>query len=199
MALIILLAILKEMTFLVLLIHYSPAIMKKKLRALRFSIILSVSFIASSAQPPLENYNIVILKGNLVKNILNTYSKTFSLFDFGYKQLSNKSYSLVVTAKDANNNQLQNEITLAVMIGQPARPLKNLQKGHLYLTLETMQQNHVDGSEDYILTPKKCRDKTGNLVDYVSYRFSNRQDNSTSGFFLAPMTIDFDLNPSPPY
>jgi hypothetical protein len=60
-----------------------------------------------------------------------------------------------------------------------------------------MQTNNVDGTEDYILTPKKCKDRSGAEVDYVSYRFSNKV---TPISFLAGTAVkSFDLNPSPPY
>lgn len=64
-----------------------------------------------------------------------------------------------------------------------------------------MQSHNADGAEDYILTPRKFMDRTGNYVDYVSYRFSNKVEPST-GFIQAKSvnTVkSFNLNPSPPY
>jgi hypothetical protein len=171
--------------------------MMKKIFTLALTVFLLMAFLITSAQPPLENYYIVTLKGSAVRNVLNNYP-AFSYFDFTYVQLNNKSYSLVAYAKDNENNQLGNPITLSPMTTRPTKQFRNIEKGHLYLTLTTMQDKNVNGSEDYVLTPKRCIDRTGKPVDYVSYRFSNKVYIPTTGYFLAVVT-EFDLNPSPPY
>jgi hypothetical protein len=61
-----------------------------------------------------------------------------------------------------------------------------------------MQEQNVDGTEDYFLSPQKCKDRSGDDVDYVSYIFSNKAYKTTS-FFLTVSVKEFILNPSPPY
>lgn len=170
--------------------------MRMKITTLTITLVLLVSFVTSSAQPLQERYYIVTLKGSVVKNVL--INPAFSYFDFTFKPLGNYTYSLQGYAKNKDSNTIGGLITLAPMTSKPTRPLNNLEKGHLYLSLETMQANNVDGSEDYILTPKKTKDKSGNLVDYVSYRFSNKIESAPTGFLSNAITA-FDLNPSPPY
>lgn len=172
--------------------------MKKTTICTSLAIFLSALTISSFAQPPLESYSILSLKGAVIQDVLQTYP-AFSFFDFTFKQAVNKNYFLVGYAMDNDSNQLGNQITLATISGSPARPLRNLEKGHLYLTRETMDAHNVDGSENYILTPKKCKDRSGELVDYVSYRFSNRVYNTSESFLPDAALISFDLNPSPPY
>lgn len=162
--------------------------------AFSFGAVSPSSF--SQTLPPLESYYIVTLKGDVVKDRLATPG--FSYFDFTFKQLANKSYILTGHAYDANNNKLGNLITLEPMVSRPTRPLRNIHRGHLTLNLATMNENNVDGSENYVLTPKKCKDRSGDSVDYVSYRFSNKVSNKTS-FLSATKVTEFDLNPSPPY
>lgn len=174
--------------------------MKKKITGLTFTVLLLLSFLISSGQPAIDKYYIVTLKGDMVRNTLDTYPE-FSFFDFTYTQLEDSSYSLSGYAKDENKNQLGDLITLMPVTGRPLRRFKNLEKGHLYLDLATMQEHGVDGSEDYILTPKKCKDPSGSYVDYVSYRFSNKIEPSIG--FIEAKSVNkvksFDLNPSPPY
>jgi hypothetical protein len=171
--------------------------MRKKTTTLSITLILLVSFLISSGQPKFENYSIVTLKGDIIKNTLTAYP-AFSYFDFTFRLLSDNNYSLQGYAKDNAGNQLGKLITFDVMTGQ-TKKLKNLQKGHLYLDLATMKSNNVDGAENYVLTPKKCKDKSGNSVDYVSYRFSNKVDPTSVAFLEANALKAFDLNPSPPY
>ncbi len=99
-------------------------------------------------------------------------------------------------------------IKLTPIQGEKPRRLKNIEPGIFRLYFDVMKANNVDGLQDYILTPKKTKDKnTSKDVDYVSYRFSNKvyKEPSTAyntetlfiqaGFDL----LEFDLNPSPPY
>lgn len=174
--------------------------MKKKITSAAVIVVLLLSFLISSAQPEIDHYYIVTLKGNIVSNTLNTYPE-FSYFDFTYTQVSNNDYALSGYAKDEQKNQLGSLITLIPMTSHPPRLFKNLEKGHLYLDKATMEENNVDGSQDYVLTPKKCKDRSDDFVDYVSYRFSNKIEPSTG--FLPAKSIgsfkSFNLNPSPPY
>ncbi|WP_018614674.1 hypothetical protein [Segetibacter koreensis] len=174
--------------------------MNKKTTSTGLTVLLLLAVITSFAQGEINKYSIVTLKGNLVSGILNTYPE-FSYFDFTFVQLEDNIYSLEGYAKDKDQNQLGSLITLIPMTNQPARRFKNLEKGHLYLDLLTMQEHNVDGSEDYILTPRKCKNRAGNYVDYVSYRFSNKIEPSF-GFIEAKSVTavkSFNLNPSPPY
>ena len=173
--------------------------MNRKVYPFIISLCLLLIFVRTSAQPSIDKYAIVKLKGSIIKNTLEDYSG-FAYFDFTYVQSDNNIYSLEGYARDKNNNQLGNLIILTPQTNHPVRRFKNLEKGHLYLTLETMQDHNVDGSEDYILTPRKCKDRDGNLLDYVSYRFSNKVK-SSFGFIQAKYVYGvraFDLNPSPP-
>jgi len=175
--------------------------MFKKITITTVITLLVFSFFASYGQRlrP-EYYYIVTLRGDIVSNILNTYPQ-FAYFDFSYKRLESGKYSVTGYAKDADNNQLGDEIDLIPMTDKPARSLKNLDNtGTLRLDKETMQQYDVDGSEDYILTPRKCKDHSGQLVDYVSYRFNNKIDDSDDSSTGSLTTVKvFTLNPSPPY
>ncbi|MCW3114028.1 MAG: hypothetical protein JWR18_2424 [Segetibacter sp.] len=168
----------------------------KKILPISIALIFSVSSIITLAQPPLENYYILTLKGSIVKNAIN--NSAFSFFDFTFSPHSTGKYILTGYAKDADGKQLGTLISLIPSTTHPARPFKNMQKGHLYLPRTTMNAQSVDGTEDYILTPKKCKDKSGQLVDYVSYRFSNKVSTETS-FMPGSALKSFDLNPSPPY
>lgn len=168
----------------------------KKILPISITLLLSFSSFFISAQPPLEGYYILIFKGSLVKDAIN--NPAFSFFDFTYSQLSNGKYILTGFAKDVDSNSLGSRISLIPMTSKPTRPFRNLQKGHLYLDANTMNNQEVDGSEDYILTPKRCVDRDGQRVDYVSYRFSNKVSTET-GFMSAYRVKSFDLNPSPPY
>ncbi|GEO11412.1 hypothetical protein SAE01_39080 [Segetibacter aerophilus] len=150
----------------------------------------------SFSQGDKDSYCIVTLRGSTVKNILNSYP-SFKYFDFSFKQVNSKSYILTGYAYDGNDNKLGGLITLDSMAAKP-RSLKNLSLGHLRLPLETMIERNVDGSENYVLTPKKCK-KDGEMLDYVSYRFSNRVAKEENAFLSAKAVIEFDLNPSPPY
>lgn len=174
--------------------------MKKKISLAAVIVFLSLSFLISSAQPAIDNYYIVRVKGDMIANTLSTYPD-FSYFDFTFKQVNNDGYTLAVYARDKDGNQLGDEITLTPLTTEVTRRFKNTEKGHLYLTLDIMQKHNVDGSEDYILTPRKCMDASGNYADYVSYRVSNKIEEST-GFIPASYrggVKKFDLNPSPPY
>lgn len=144
-----------------------------------------------------ERYGYIILKGNIVKSTLRSYSD-FALFDFTYQLVEDDTYTLSGYAKNESGEQLGGLITLDLITTQQGRKLKNLEKGHLFLDLSTMELNNVDGTEDYVLSPKKCKDKNGNEQDYVSYFFSNKINTSIS--LLRNTTVrNFTLNPSPPY
>jgi hypothetical protein len=151
----------------------------------------------SFSQKDKESYCIVTLRGSTVKNILSNYP-SFTYFDFSFKQVNSKSYILTGYAYDGNDNKLGGLITLDSMSAKP-RSLKNLSLGHLRLPLATMIEKNVDGSENYVLTPKKCKSKDGEMLDYVSYRFSNKVTKEETAFLSAKGVIEFDLNPSPPY
>ena len=148
-------------------------------------------------QSPTEKYGYIILKGDIVKNTLSNY-QNFALFDFTYQLVEDDVYILSGYAKNESGEQLGGLITLDLITTHAARKLKNLDKGHLFLDLSTMELNNVDGSEDYILSPKKCKDRNGNELDYVSYFFSNKINTSIS-LLLNTTVKNFTLNPSPPY
>jgi hypothetical protein len=173
--------------------------MKRKSFLVILIILLSTSvFIANAQSSNDDRYSIVKLNGNIVSNILSEYP-SFAYIDFTFQLVNDNIYSLSGIARDVNGTSLGTEFVLSNLETPAARPLKNLEKGHLYLTSNAMKKYYVDGSEDYILTPKKCKNKVGKLVDYVSYRFSNKITTTTSYLISAPKLIDFDLNPSPPY
>lgn len=171
--------------------------MKKTIPALLFTLI-SFLFVQNTFSQYLEdNYYIVVLKGDIIKNVLHDF-EDFKYFDLSYLQLDDGNYTIAGYAKNDKDEQLGNLITLDIMTSIKPRHFKNLEKGHLYLNLTTMKNHNVDGTEDYILTPKKCKDIDGVVQDYVSYRFSNKVENAIS--LLAPNVVKaFNLNPSPPY
>lgn len=169
--------------------------MKKNIFRLIFCLLSLVPSLASLSQPPVDNYYYLKFPGDIVKKTLRI--PNFSFFDFTFHQLPDGNYILTGWAKDANNNKLGDSITLLQIAHPPARPLRNIEKGRLYLRLKTMQDRGVDGSEDYILSPQKCKDRNGHEVDYVSYYFSNRPALKRG---RKPKAVRaFDLNPSPPY
>ena len=169
--------------------------MKKKKLLLTCLLFLGIN--ALFAQAATDKYCYLILKGSVIKNTLHTYPD-FAQFDFTFEQLNDNTYILSGYAKNENGEQLGNIISLSTYTGHTPAKLKNLEKGHLFLTLETMKDNDVDGSEDYILSPKKCKDKNDNLLDYVSYFFSNRV--ATIVDLLSGTVVkNFTVNPSPPY
>ena len=172
--------------------------MKTKLLNLMLLIALLISSKVSFSQEPKERYYIVVLKGSVVRNTLANFP-SFSYFDFTFKPLSNFNYSLEGYAKDISGKPLGDKIEFDTLVSRPSKPFKNIQKGHLYLVLATLRNFNVDGSEDYVLTPKKCKDKSGNNVDYVSYRFDNKIEESNTSQLGYFGVRGFNLNPSPPY
>ena len=169
--------------------------MKKKNLLLTCLLFLVVN--ALFAQVAADKYCYLILKGSIVKSTLHTYSD-FAHFDFTFEPLDDNTYILSGYAKNKNGEQLGDMISMEPYKGHTPVKLKNLEKGHLFLTLEIMKENEVDGSEDYILSPKKCKDKDENPLDYVSYFFSNKA--STVNELLSGTAVQsFTLNPSPPY
>ena len=171
--------------------------MKKIIPLLLFAL-TSFLFVSDAfCQTKSDNYYIVVFKGDIIKAALND-NTDFKYFDLTYLQLDDGNYTLAGYARNDKNEQLGDLIILEAMPGNKARKFKNLEMGHLYLDLTTMQNYNVDGSEDYVLTPKKCKDKTGAEVDYVSYRFSNKIEN-TSNLIAPTLVKSFNLNPSPPY
>jgi hypothetical protein len=143
-----------------------------------------------------ETYSSVILKGSDVRAALSTFP-SFNRFDFTYTQETDGNYALRGYAQDSNGGNLGKLIVLNSLSSGPKKNLKNLKMGHLYLTLKAMRDQAVDGTEDYILTPKKYKADNGTTMDYVSYRFNNRVDESlTSDDFLSVRA--FTLNPYPP-
>ena len=169
--------------------------MKKKNLLLTCLLFLGIN--ALFAQATIDKYCYLIFKGSIVKNTLHTYAD-FTHFDFTYEQLDDNTYILSGYAKNKHGDQLGNMISLDVYKGHTPGTLKNLEKGHLFLTLETMNENDVDGSEDYILSPKKCKDKDENTLDYVSYFFSNKAASTVELLSCTAVKV-FTLNPSPPY
>ena len=175
--------------------------MYKRLVTTTLTVVLLLTFSLAYCQNlKADGYYIVKLKGEIVSNILNTYSQ-FDHFDFTFKKLDDGKYALSGYASDADKQPLGDEINLIPLTDHHARSLKNLEKGHLYLYKTTMQEHDVDGSEDYILTPMKCKDHSGQSVDYVSYRFNNKIDDSDDDGSTGSLTAvkAFTLNPSPPY
>jgi hypothetical protein len=143
-----------------------------------------------------ETYSTVILKGSDVKAALSNFPN-FNRFDFTYAQESDGNYTLRGYAQASTGGNLGNLIVLNSLSSGPKKNLKNLTMGHLYLTLKTMRDQVVDGSENYILTPRKYKSDNGTTMDYVSYRFNNHIDESlTSDEYLGVRA--FTLNPSPP-
>ena len=178
--------------------------MKTKLTRTLFAILLLLSTIISFGQrPTFDVYDIVILKKEDVKNVLQNLPG-FAYFDFTYVKLNDGSYALEGYAKDKDNNPLGSLISLAPMANTNHYRFKDSAMGYLRLDLATMNENNVDGSENYVLTPRRCLDSLGHYRDFVSYRFSNRPEPSV-GFFgdkeITSVTAvkAFTLNPSPPY
>lgn len=171
--------------------------MKKIIPALLLALTLFLFEADVFCQTDEDNYYLLVFKGDIIKTALSDYTD-FKYFDLTYLRLEDGNYTLAGYARNNKNEQLGDLITLEVLPGNKARKFKNLEKGHLYLDLITMQNYNVDGSEDYVLTPKKCIDKSGAEVDYVSYRFSNKIENTS--ILIAPALVkSFNLNPSPPY
>lgn len=169
--------------------------MKKKNLLLSCLLFLGVNTLF--AQASTDKYCYLVLKGVIVKSTLHTYPD-FAQFDFTFNQLENSTYILTGYAKNENGDQLGEMISLEPYTDYNPKKLKNLEKGHLFLTLETMREHFVDGTEDYILTPRKCKDKDDNTLDYVSYFFSNKA--SANITLISGTTLkNFTLNPSPPY
>ena len=160
-------------------------------------MLLICSFVTSFSQSERDNYCIVTLKGSAVKNTLSAYP-SFAYFDFYFQKLDSKSYILTGYAYDVNKNKLGDVIRLDSMSDKP-RSLKNIDPGYLRLDLATMKNHNVDGSENYVLTPKRYKNKSGESMDYVSYRFSNKVSKLETAFLSVTKVIEFDLNPSPPY
>lgn len=169
--------------------------MKKYKLILFISALLVLSAKSTSAQLP-ELYHIVLLKGIVVKHALSI--PEFSYFDFVFK-LKGKAYTLGVIPRDKYNKPLGSIIMLDAKTARPPKLLKNKIKGSLYLDVETMNEQDVDGSEDYVLTPKKCTKRECEGSDYVSYRFNNKEDNTLTNLRFGRAVKAFDLNPSPPY
>ena len=171
--------------------------MKKKNLLLVFVLLLFLSINNLFGQATTDKYCYLTLKGSVIKNTLINFPD-FAQFDFTFHQLENETYILSGYAKNENGDQLGEIIYLEPFNGHAPSRLKNLEKGHLFLTLNTIRENEVDGSEDYILSPKKCKDKDENTLDYVSYFFSNK---AATNIALLSGTIlkSFTLNPSPPY
>jgi hypothetical protein len=174
---------------------------------LAFIILACCSYLISYGQPPLNYYNVVKLEKDAVKNALA--KSGFSYLEFSFNKVDS-SYSMVANAKDKNGRQLGNPIKLPSLVSEKPRRLPNIQQGTFRLPVNVMKEHNVDGSEDYVLTPKKCKDpKNGKEIDYVSYRFSNKvfkntatASNSEGIFFQAAYIgnlVEFELNPSPPY
>lgn len=146
-----------------------------------------------------------MLRGDVIKNV--TMNSSFSYLEFSFTK-TNNNYSLVAYAKDENGGQLGDLIKLTPVTTEKPRSFRNIKQGIFRLSSITMQEHSVDGSQDYILTPKKTKDKnTGKDIDYVSYCFSNKvyknaatASNTETIFIQANFDLlDFDLNPSPPY
>jgi hypothetical protein len=170
------------------------------------ALLSMVCFVSASGQS--EKFSVVKLKGSDVSNALA--SPKFSYFDFTFKEAAKKSYILEGYAMDATGKPLGKPITLSALTEHPGKPLKNLDiMGHFRLTKNTILKQNVDGSEDYILTPRKCKDKKdkSKSLDYVSYWFSNRFDEVSDdspaldriGYLGGKVVIAFTFNPSPPY
>ncbi len=180
--------------------------MKKRLTLPFVIILLCLSFSISYAYPPSNNYyHVIMLKGDVVKTALN-YS-SFSYLEFSFTK-ADTGYTLVAYAKNKDGGKLGDLIKSTPVQGEKPRRLKNIEPGIFRLYFDVMKANNVDGSQDYVLTPKKTKDKnTGKEIDYVSYRFSNKVYKNTATAFNTESifiqasfeVLDFDLNPSPPY
>ena len=171
--------------------------MKRINLLLTYVLFLILSINNLFGQATTDSYCYLTLKGATVKNTLINYPD-FAQFDFTFTQLDNETYILSGYAKNENGDQLGEMISLEPYNGHSPKKLKNLEKGHLFLTLNTMKENDVDGAEDYILSPKKCRDKDEKTLDYVSYFFSNKAVRNIE-LLSSPLVKSFTLNPSPPY
>ena len=171
--------------------------MKRKNLLLAYVLFLFLSINNLFGQATTDRYCYLTLKGAIVKNILISYPD-FAQFDFTFTQLDNETYILSGYAQNEKGDQLGEMISLEPYPDHSPKKLKNLEKGHLFLTLNTMKENDVDGSEDYILSPKKCKDKDEKTLDYVSYFFSNKALKNID-LLSAPVMKNFTLNPSPPY
>src|SRR6476661_3395327 len=122
--------------------------MPQKLRTTVLAVLLLYACFSSYSQGHRpDNYYIMMLKGDVVNNVLTTYPQ-FAYFDFVFKKMDNNNYVLAGCARDENGSQLGDSIALEAMTDQPARPLMNIEKGHLYLNKATMQAHDVDGTEN---------------------------------------------------
>lgn len=172
-------------------------------------LFLSSAVLSYSQSLKTGQYYILMLKGTVVNNALSNYPQ-FAYFDFQFKKTEDGNYVLEGYARDADKQPLGTAISLIPvtrsvmpMTNQPFRKLinENIEKIHLRLYKDTMAAYNVDGSEDYVLTPRKCRDRSGRLVNAVSYRFNTRIDDDNSDGSIESLTAvkPFNLNPSPPY
>jgi hypothetical protein len=108
----------------------------KKLITLLIIIVSIAHYSTCLAQPQPESYNVLKLRGSIVTSAL--ILPGFAFYDFTFKKLSNEKYTLEGVPKDKDSVAIGPAVTLE-SLSNPARPLHNLEKGHLYLSLNSMK------------------------------------------------------------
>lgn len=163
-------------------------------------VLLFCTLMAHSQKPSFFKYHVIKLDGSVVQRALQ--NPDFHRFNFSYADDGTDAVLLVGYAENANSEQLSDVIRLRPLSVSVPKRFKNLApEGHLYLSRQTLIDHNVDGSEDYVLSPRKCVFEN-EITNFVSYRFSNRAEPASGDFadeLLTATLKSFILNPSPPY
>ncbi len=124
----------------------------------------------------------------------------FTKFIFNFEPTATGYYTLQGAAFDATGTMIGTPFTLTTVSIPRPRPLKNLFKGAIVLTLDNMAENGIDGTFDVYLVPKRFHEGKADEMMYVSYRVFNKpgKDNMILiKYNYKPFKV-FDMNPSPP-
>ncbi len=183
-------------------------VMTMNLKTIVFSSVLSCMFFTAGAQG--KNYGILTIKK---EDIQKFYDGGVASFVFKYKKPFLASYKLEGTPFDASAKPVLNSFKPQKVHRHDKKKLENLYKGILFLFVQDMKDNGIDGTFDIYLVPKSNSKFEG--AYFVSYLINNTPDEvvkpvagstriqSHAGSgppdVPAPAFRSFNLNPSPPY
>ncbi|MDB5192225.1 MAG: hypothetical protein JWQ96_1788 [Segetibacter sp.] len=132
-------------------------------KLLTISFVLIISFQPASSQK--SNYHHLILKGDTVRQLL--INQEFWYLEFNYKEVPSGNLLEAVAFDFSGRLVSSSKITLDIASGN-VRKLRNTSQAPFYLTRNRMEQQQMDGSEDYIFSPYK-KGITPFEAKFVSY------------------------------